>query len=128
MTFVVGQPPDATTEIAGAPPRAPAPEPIAHAPAVAGSDSAGEVAAMVSSAPRPEGRRAPPAAAEVRILIPAGEADALMAFVASIPPGAYVSEGPPAEAESAAPVAALLPITITAIEIVPLDLPAHPGT
>lgn len=81
----------------------------------------------VASLPRPEPRSVPPVAAKPLILVPAGEARALMAFVASLGPDVPVAEAPVASTEQVPALQAAPPITIQPIDIVPLDQPLISG-
>lgn len=128
VLFVAGQPPRMNVDQVRTP--VPVLAPAATAPTAAGDPGSLGSSEVVAVAPiaRPDGRRAPPKTAEPVILIPAGESEALMAFVASIGPEAPVTDSEDTAARPPPALAALPPITINPIEIVPLDPAPHLGT
>lgn len=113
--------PEATTVLA-------LPVPVTSTPTI-DVDPAVASEVVAESPRRPASSRARPmaASAEPPILVPRGESRALLAFAALIGPDEPVADMD-ATAGPAAPLAALTPITITQIEIVPLDPPAPFGT
>lgn len=127
LLFIARQPQPRATS--GATPTALAvPVPATNTPTIAVDPaSAREFVAESPTRPASSRARRMTPSAEPQILVPPGESRALLAFVALIGPDEPVAEAD-ATAEPAAPLAALTPITIRPIEIVPLDPPAPFGT